>query len=63
MKAYACPLCGQPMRKIKGPYAVVYCLPCDRTVDLWYVTPKEIEVDEAPELYDSLFVAPVKKTP
>jgi hypothetical protein len=49
--AYLCPKCRDVMRPHDGPWAVVHCIKCQHSCDLWYDTPETVEVEAAPEPY------------
>lgn len=46
-KAYACPHCGRPLTPHDGPWDVLHCFPCNRSVDLWYDAPPAL-IDAPP---------------
>lgn len=47
-EAFKCPWCGLPMRPHDGPSAVVHCVPCQRSVDLWYHEPQVMKAEVTP---------------
>ena len=36
------------MRPHDGPWAVVHCVKCEKSCDLWYEQPETVEVETAP---------------
>ncbi len=44
-KAYACPYCGKPLTPHDGPWDILHCFPCQKSIDLWWA-------EEVPELID-----------
>lgn len=54
------------MRPHDGPFAMVHCLDCNQSCDLWYESPAEIFVAEAPAPYDPhkhMTLVPLRKKP
>lgn len=46
-KAYACPWCDKPMTPHNGPWDVLHCFDCYKSVDLWWdKIPKIIDIKE-----------------
>ena len=62
-EAFKCPWCGRPMQPHDGPWAVVHCVPCQRSIDLWYDEPQVMQAEVEPHKPEQILVDPKTLTP